>query len=237
VEARFPISGGICYTMTPSLNILNQFACAEAFWYPQVSEKDVMERYAEGIFGSKENRLLEIFPGLAVAPWAGYTFSAADPFRPDYSKVLAHMSQSETVLESLKPPKHARFPILISPDEYKDRLLGISRLYKTLSELGLKVATARELVQQTPEFKNKPANSIRLSDAREALWRLPAEDQNNLQQLIQEIEAADVGKMKAQLRAERYQIFTDHPSEFSALLPNLINWFFNSFGADFVGTN
>jgi hypothetical protein len=237
VEARFPVSGGICYTMTPSLNILNQFACAEAFWYPQVSEKDVMERYAEGIFGSKDNKLLRIFPGLAVAPWAGYTFSAADPFRPDYSKVLTHMRQSESVLESLKPPKHARFPILISPEEYKDQLLGISRLYKRLSELGLKVAAARELVQQMPAFKNKPADSIRLSDAREVLRQLPTEDQKKLQHLIQETEAADVGKMKAQLRAERYQIFTDHPSEFSALLPNLINWFFNSFGADFVGAN
>jgi DNA-binding transcriptional MerR regulator len=134
----------------------------------------------------------------------------------------------------LKLPVYSRFPILLSPEKYRGELTEIARLYRRLSQLGLKVAAARELVQQTPAFKNKPADSIRIDDAKQALTQLPAEDQKKLRQLIQEIEAMDVGRMKAQLRAERYQIFLDHPSEFSALLPKLIDWFFNSFNADFT---
>jgi hypothetical protein len=43
--------------------------------------------------------------------------------------------------------------------------------------------------------------------------------------------------MKVELRAERYQIYLDHPYEISALLPNLIDRLFNSFGADVVGAS
>jgi hypothetical protein len=234
LEARFPISGGIYYTMTPRLNILTQFACAEAFWDPQVSEQAVMERYTDGVLGTTESKLIEIFPNFAIAPRTGYTFAAADAWHPDYNRILAQMRQSASVLESLKPPEHARFPILISPEEYEGELVGMSRLYERLSTLGLKVEEARGLVQRAPGFKNRPADSIRMNDAREALAQLTAEDEMKLRLLIQDIEAMDVGKMKTQLRAERYQIFLDHPTEFSALLPNLIDWFFNSFGADFV---
>jgi len=234
LEARFPISGGIYYTMTPGLNILSQFACAEAFWNPKVSEKEVMGRYTEGIFGTSENKLIEILPTFGIAPRTGYTFAAGEAWRPNYSKLLAQMSHNESILASLKLPVYSRFPILLSPEKYRGELMEIARLYKRLSELGLKVAAARELVQQTPAFKNKPADSIRIDDAKQALTQLPAEDQKKLRQLIQEIEAMDVGRMKAQLRAERYQIFRDHPSEFSALLPKLIDWFFNSFNADFT---
>jgi hypothetical protein len=236
LEARFPISGGIYYTMTPRLNILSQFVCAEAFWNPQVSETNVMERYAEGLFGTTKSQLIDIFPDFAIAPRTGYTFAAADAWHPDYNRILAQMKQSERVLASLKPMEYARFPILISPEEYKGELLGMSRLYQRLSTLGLKVAEARELVQRAPAYKNRPADSIRIDDAREALAQLTAEDKIKLLGLIQDIEVMNVGKMKTQLRAERYQIFLDHPTEFSALLPNLIDWFFNAFGAEFVSS-
>ncbi len=234
LEARFPISGGIYYTMTPSLNILSQFACAEAFWDPRVSEKEVMERYTEGIFGTKENKLIDIFPSFAIAPRVGYTFAPGEAWRPEYSKILAQMKRNESVLASLRVPDHARYQILLSPQQYTSELMGLCRLYERVSELGSKVTAARELVQQLPTFKNKAVDSIRLRDAKAALAQLPVGDRKKLQQLIQEIEALDVGKMKLELRTKRYQIFLDHPSEFSALLPNLIDWFFNSFGAGFV---
>ena len=236
LEARFPISGGIYYTMTPRLNILSQFVCAEAFWNPKVSETNVMERYAEGLFGTTQSRLIDIFRDFAIAPRTGYTFAAAEAWHPDYHRISAQMRQSENVLESLKPSGYARFPILISPEEYQGELLGMARLYGRMSTLGMKVAEARELVQRAPAFQDRPADSIGLDDAKEALAKLSAEDREKLKLLIQDIEAMNVGKMKTQLRAERYQIFLDHPTEFSALLPNLINWFFNSFGADFVSS-
>ena len=75
IEARYPIAGGICYTMTPSLNILNQFACSEAFWDPHVTEQQIMQRYTEGIFGTDDRRLMEIFPSFDVGPTVGYTFA------------------------------------------------------------------------------------------------------------------------------------------------------------------
>jgi hypothetical protein len=234
LEARFPISGGILYTMTPSLNILSQFACAEAYWDPKVSEKEIMERYTEGIFGTKEKKLIDIFPTFAIAPRVGYTFARGEAWRPEYGKILAQMKLNESVLESLRLPKHPRYQILLTPRQYTGELIGLAHLYERVSELGLKVTAVRELVQQLPAFKNKPVDAIRLTEAKEALAQLPVADQKKLQQLIQEIEALDVGKMKLQLRNQRYQIFLDHPSPFSPLLPNLIDWFFNSFGADSV---
>src|SRR4030095_16797947 len=74
VEAHYPIAGGLCYTMTPALNILNQFACAEAFWDPTVTEAAIMRQYGEGVFGEADARLLDIFPSFDVAPMVGYTF-------------------------------------------------------------------------------------------------------------------------------------------------------------------
>jgi hypothetical protein len=233
VEARFPISGGICYTMTPGLNILNQFACAEAFWDPKVNDKEVMDRYTEGIFGVKGNDLSEIFPTFGIAPHVGYTFSNPEPWSPDFSKILVQMRHNQKILASLNLPPQPRFSILLSPELYIGELMDISRLYERVSELGLKVAAAREIVRQVPSFKDRPPDSIRIKDAEASLSQLHGQEKVKLQRLIHEIEAMDVSKMKATVRSGRYQIFLDHPSEFSVMVPNLINWFFNSFGADF----
>jgi len=43
-----------------------------------------------------------------------------------------------------------------------------------------------------------------------------------------------VPRMKSEYRAKHYQVFLDHPTEFTRLLPNLINGFFAAFGGDFV---
>ena len=43
-----------------------------------------------------------------------------------------------------------------------------------------------------------------------------------------------VARRKREYRAKHYQIFLDYPTEFSLLLPNLIEGFFEPFGGDFL---
>jgi len=234
IEARLPISGGICYTMSAGFNILNQFACSEGFWNPKVSEREIMERYTEGIFGSSEEKLAGIFPSFEIAPWVGYTFAAPPAWRPDYSKIQADMRHSASVLETLKMPEHPRFVLFPSGEQYKGELLSTSRLYAQLADLGLKVVAARELVQQEPAFKDKPRDSIRIKEAYDALAQMQGRNRATLQRLLEEIKAIDAEKIQRQVEADRYQIFLDYPSPFSTMLPNLVNWFFDSFGGDFT---
>jgi hypothetical protein len=49
-----------------------------------------------------------------------------------------------------------------------------------------------------------------------------------------DIQHMDVARWKREYRAKHYQIFLDYPTEFSLLLPNLIEGFFKPFGGDFL---
>jgi hypothetical protein len=75
---------------------------------------------------------------------------------------------------------------------------------------------------------------IHLSDAQAALGEMQGEPRRDLQGLLVEIQTMDVARIKSEYRAKHYQVFLDHPTEFTRLLPNLINGFFAAFGGDFV---
>lgn len=234
VEARYPISGGLCYTMTPSFNILNQFACAESFWDPTVSGDAVMRRYAEGIFGTADPELLSIFPLFDVAPMVGYTFADSPDWQPDYQKILDNMRRSRRVLQTLKLPDKPREVTLPTPAEYAAELIYFCNLYEEACQLGMKVSEARAIVRRQPSMSAKRASDITARDAQDALNNLSAEDRAKLRRLLGEIRMLDVAKMKERFRAKHYQIFVDHPTEFTPLLPKLIDGFFNAFGANFL---
>lgn len=230
VEARYPISGGLCYTMTPELNILNQFACAESFWDPRVTQQEIMERYGNGIFGNAERRLLEIFPSFNVSPTVGYTFAGTPKWKPDYAGILRDMTRNRAVLESIVLPSVPRFDILPSPKQYAAELIYYTRLYDELCRLGLLVEKARTLVRAA----GRDTGVIRMADARAAIARMDAAPARELSETLDAIERLDVPAMKARFQRKHYQIFIDAPNEFTKLLPGLINGFFNAFGADFV---
>lgn len=232
-EARFPISGGISYTMTPSFNLLNQFASSEAYWNPQTTVSSIMQAYTEGIFGTSEERLRNVFPHFQIAPLAGYTFEETSNWRPDYGEILQNMNQSASVLKSLDVPEHPRFEIMTTPAAYVGELLYICHLYQKLCTLGSAVAQCRAIVHAQPAFQSKKLDEIRVSDAQAALAGMQGEQRRQLQDLLDKIQKMDVPGMKAEYRAKHYQVFLDHPSEFTQLLPNLINGFFAAFGGDF----
>lgn len=234
VEARYPISGGICYTMTPSLNILNQFACAEAFWDPTVTKQEIMERYTEGIFGTRDPRLIEIFPSFDVGPTVGYTFAKAPDWNPDYAKIRADMERNRTVLEALSLQRPTRFDLIESATAYRDELVYFTNLYEENSRLGQTVAKARSLVKHSPEFRQTPDHAIHMTQAQQALHSQRGESKQDLQDALLAVKAFDIPAMKARYRAKHYQIFIDYPTDFTALLPQLIDGFFDAFGADFL---
>ncbi len=236
VEARYPISGGLCYTMTPALNLLNQFACAETFWNPSLTEAEIMKHYTEGIFGSSEQKVAAIFPNFDVAPMVGYTFADAPNWQPDFHKILSQLRESRNVLQSLDSQKQPRFVLLASKKDYIKELLYFCELYEQVSLLGREVSRARTLVHQLPAFKQRKIEEIRLSDARAALSISGPETRSELESLLNMIERRDVAAMKTRFQAKHYQIFLDYPTEFTPLLPKLVNGFFNSFGADFLDT-
>ncbi len=233
-EARFPISGGISYTMTPSFNLLNQFASSEAYWNPQTTASSIMQAYTEGIFGTSEQRLRNVFPHFQIAPMVGYTFEETSSWKPDYGRINQNMQQSASILESLHLPEHPRFEIMPTPTAYVNELLYFCHLYQKLCALGTAVEQCRAIVHAQPAFRSKKLEQIHLSDAQAALSQMQGDPRRQLQTLLDEIQKMDVPGMKADYRAKHYQIFLDHPSEFTQLLPNLINGFFAAFGGDFA---
>ena len=234
IDARFPISGGISYTMTPGFNLLNQFASSEAYWNPQQTVSSIMQAYTEGVFGTSEERLSKIFPLFQIAPMVGYTFAAAPNWKPNYSEILKNMDQSKSVLESLHVPEHPRFEIMPTPAGYVNELLYFCNLYKQLCALGSAVSQCRELVHEQPAHQSMKLQDIHINDAQAALSEMQEEPKGKLRELLDEIQKMDVPRMKSEYRAKHYQVFMDHPTEFTQLLPNLINGFFAAFGGDFV---
>ncbi len=234
IEARYPIAGGICYTMTPALNILNQFACSETFWNPHVTGQQIMQRYSEGTFGTDEKKLIDIFPSFDIGPTVGYTFAKAPEWKPDYIQIHAQMEHNQAVLNSLTFSRPTRFDLIESAQDYRNQLLYFADLYEQNSSLGESVARARALVKQSPEFRNMPDNEIGMAQAEQALRGERGASKDQLEAAIRQVQAFDVPAMKARYRARHYQIFLDYPTDFTALLPNLINGFFNAFGAGFV---
>ena len=234
IDARFPISGGISYTMTPGFNLLNQFASSEAYWNPQQTVSSIMQAYTEGVFGTSEERLSKIFPLFQIAPMVGYTFAVAPNWKPNYSEILKNMDQSKSVLESLHVPEHPRFEIMPTPAGYVNELLYFCNLYKQLCALGSAVSQCRELVHAQPAHQSMKLQDIHINDAQAALSEMQEEPKGKLRELLDEIQKMDVPRMKSEYRAKHYQVFMDHPTEFTQLLPNLINGFFAAFGGDFV---
>jgi hypothetical protein len=234
VESRYPISGGICYTMTPAFNILNQYACAESFWNPDVTEQEVMQRYTEGAFGASSPELIGIFPDFDIAPMVGYTFADAPDWRPDYARILEAMQHDRAVLTAMAVPQATRFQMLPTPVEYTHELIYFCDLYIQMAHLGTKVARARELIRGDPQFSARPPSSLRVREGILALDHLRAADRAELRGLMTDIRNMDVARWKREYRAKHYQIFIDYPTEFSLLLPSLIEGFFKPFGGDFL---
>jgi len=234
VESRYPISGGICYTMTPAFNILNQYACAESFWNPDVTEQELMQRYTEGAFGASSPELIGIFPDFDIAPMVGYTFADAPEWRPDYTHILETMQRDRAVLMAMPVPQVTRFQMLPTPAAYTHELVYFCDLYIQMARMGTKVARARELIGRDPQFAARQPSSLRVREAILALDHLRADDQAELRGLIADIQNMDVARWKHEYRAKHYQIFLDYPTEFSLLLPNLIEGFFKPFGGDFL---
>jgi hypothetical protein len=237
IEARFPIAGGICYTMTPSFNLLNQFASAEAYWNPKLSVSSIMEAYTEGVFGTSRPQLGSIFPLFQIAPMVGYTFAETPSWKPNYDEVFKNMDRAGSVLESLHVPKYPRFEIMPTLAGYVNELVYFCILYKRLCTLGSDVAQCRELVHAQPAFQSRKLQDLHIDDARTALNEMQGGQRRKLQQLLYEIQKLDVAKMKMEYRAKHYQVFLDHRTEFTQLLPRLVNGFFAAFGADFVTTS
>lgn len=234
IEARFPISGGICYTMSPRLQLLNEFACAEAYWNPKVTTASVMHDFTEGIFGTSQQRLANIFPPFDVAPVVGYTFAREPNWHPNYEKIRTNMDHARSVLESLDIPAEPRFDIFITPKTYRNELLYFCNLYSRLCALGSEVAKCRMLVHQQPAFRSTRLDDITMRDAEAAISGMKGEEKQKVEHLIAEIRTMDVPEMMARYRAMHYQVFMDHPTPFTVLLPRLINGFFASFGGNFI---
>ena len=144
------------------------------------------------------------------------------------------MVRNRAVLQSLTFARPARFDLIESPQDYSNELIYFTTLYAQNSRLGEAVAKVRALVKQLPDFHNTPDDEINIKQAEEALHREQGESKSQLESAIRQVQAFDVPAMESRYRAAHYQIFMDYPTEFTALLPKLINGFFDAFSANFV---
>ena len=234
IEARYPIAGGLCYTMTPSLNILNQFACAESFWDPRVTEAQVMERYGEGIWGTSDEDFTRIFPYFHVAPTIGYTFHRGPEWKPDYAGIAERMRIAEAELRELDLRGPTRYVIQPSRQEYANELFYYTDLYQDVCALGEQVARARAIVHELPAWSARPEQEIGRADAQRALESLEGPRRDELKAILAQVTPERFERMKTAFEQKHYQIFKDYETEFTPLLPILVDGFFESFGLSFV---
>lgn len=234
IEAKYPIAGGICYTMTPTLNLLNQYACAEAFWNPHVTPKKVMRSFTDGVFGNSEQNLIDIFPNLDIGPIVGYTFAKAPAWNPDFSKIHFEMEQDLGILESIPFDRPTRFDLVIPAHEYMSELVYFANFYKQMSSLGESVSEARRLVRQLPQFRNLPSEKINMKTAKQALAEETGPSKQRLREALDQIQALDMPAMKKAYRTKHYEIFLGYPTPFTHELPILVDGLFNAFGATFL---
>jgi len=151
-------------------------------------------------------------------------------------RILKEMTDAQATLEALRMPYHSRFPMLWSTERYVAELLYFCHLYEENRTLGLEVERARQILSEQHDFANRSPQELTFQDAKRELasGHLNPATQSELAALVAKIQDADMPAMKERFVKKHYQIFYDCPNEFTALLPQLLDGFFNAFGADFV---
>ncbi|MFH1266148.1 MAG: hypothetical protein ABIK89_10510 [Planctomycetota bacterium] len=178
-------SGGICYTMTPKLNCLNIFCCAEAYWNPALEPEAVLADYGRLIFGDELAAIGPLMEEFEVVPDWGYY----PPFPYSPQRLEESMARLIPLLEKVDPAAEPRLPLAPTTAEYRESLLFFAELFRKLATVAVSLEEIQGLVKASGELRTDREDPISLDELEELLAR-PADFPQK----------AALGKLAAQLR-------------------------------------
>lgn len=127
-RAAAPYSGGMSYTMTPKLNLLNMFAAGEFFANPDADPDLVSRKFASLVFGEEHAVLGELFEAFEVVQGWGYY-----P-RRQWSRAALLKAYGEIIdrLESADVSR-CRLPLFPGPQTYRQDLLWFAHKFREMA--------------------------------------------------------------------------------------------------------
>ena len=126
-------SGGICYTMAPSLQCLSLFCCAEAWWDPGRKADAVLADYGRWVFGEEGAEIGSLLEEFEVVPDWGYY----PPFPYSPRRLRASMARLLALLEKVEANGSSRLPLAPTMADYRSSLRYFAGLFHQLAGVAL----------------------------------------------------------------------------------------------------
>jgi hypothetical protein len=123
-----PYAGGMCYTMSPKLNLLTLYAAGQLFLNPDADPDALSREFCRKVFGEEHARLGELFEAFEVVRgWGHYP-------RRQWSKKVLRVVYAE-IIERLEAADVSRgsLPLLPDPETYRADLLWFARMFYELA--------------------------------------------------------------------------------------------------------
>lgn len=153
-------SGGICYTMTPKLNCVSAFGCAEAYWNPNQKPEDVLAEFGRLTFGEDLAAIGPLLEEYEVVPDWGYY--APFPYTPQ--RLRESMTKLLPLLKSVKPEAKARLPLVATMAEYRASLIFFADLFQKLGSIAADLEEASTLAKKVDKVAANREGLLSLSE-------------------------------------------------------------------------
>ncbi|MHB1461024.1 MAG: hypothetical protein ACYC1M_07085 [Armatimonadota bacterium] len=123
-----PYSGGMCYTMTPKLNLLSLYAGGQLLINPDADPDQLSRQFCADVFGAEHAELGELFEAFEVVQgWGHYP-------RHQWSKQQLRLKYPQIIdrLEAVKSSSGC-LPIYPAFEHYRSDLLWFARKFLTMA--------------------------------------------------------------------------------------------------------
>jgi len=205
-------SGGICYTMTPRLNCLSLFACAEAWWNPGLEPEGVLADYGRLVFGEGLAAVGPLLEEFEVVPdWGHYP-----PFPYSPQRLAASMAKLLPLLQKVDPKAEPRLPLAPPIAEYRDTLAFFADLFGKCATAAASLEEATQAARGAGKLPKDRKELLALDE----LEQLVAEGNDfpqkpRLRDLAATIRKLDVRKLRQRYWDAVYAIYDaiPHPGD------------------------
>jgi len=201
-------SGGICYTMSPKLNCLSIFCCADAYWNPSRPPEDVLTDYGRLAFGEELAAIGPLLEEFEMMPGWGYY----PPFPYTPQRLRDNMARLLPLLAKVGPSAESRLPLAATVEEYRDNLVFFAELFGNCATIAANVEEATSLAKASGKMPSERKELLSLPE----LERLLSDSadfpqKKRLSELTAEIRRLDMRQLRAEYWNRVYGIYDDVP--------------------------
>jgi hypothetical protein len=205
-------SGGICYTMTPGLNCLSIFCCAEAYWNPQLQPEAVLADYGRLVFGEPLASVGPLLEEFEVIPDWGYY----PPFPYSPTRLRESMTRLLPLLEKVDVTREPRLPLQPGIRRYRDELLFFAKLFRDCGTAAAALEEATKLAADAGRAKPSAPGSLTIDELGQmAAAKEVFLQQARLRQLVAEVRGVDLRALRKSYWNRVYGIYdvAPHPTD------------------------